>query len=166
MSDYDWSKFCKRIDVNAQADIIYMALATQAGFESWFLRTAEFKAPDDILRRNTEFIKKDDTYRWLWFGYGDDTEERGTILEANGTDLVRFTFAGTCVVSISIKNELGLSIVELLQENIPLDEKSKANWHLGCSNGWTFYLANLKSVLEGGLDLRNKDEKLKRVVNS
>jgi len=42
-----------------------MALATQAGFESWFLRTAEFAAPDKVLRRKTEFIKNDDTYRWL-----------------------------------------------------------------------------------------------------
>jgi hypothetical protein len=119
-----------------------------------------------VLRRKTEFIKNDDTYRWLWFGYGDETEERGTILEANGTDLVKFTFAGTCTVTIAIKQEQGISIVELWQENIPVDDKSKASWHLGCSTGWTFYLANLKSVLEGGLDLRNKNEELKRVVNS
>jgi len=166
MADYDWSKFCRRIDVNADADMIYMSLATQAGLESWFLRTAEFTAPDNVLRRKNEFFKKDDTYRWLWFGYGDETEERGTILEANGTDMVKFTFAGTCEVTISIKNDQGLTVVEITQENIPLDEKSKANWHLGCSTGWTFYLANLKSVLEGGLDLRNKNEALQRVVNA
>jgi hypothetical protein len=32
--------------------------------------------------------------------------------------------------------------------------------------GWTFYLANLKSVLEGGLDLRNKNARLQRLVNA
>lgn len=37
---------------------------------------------------------------------------------------------------------------------------------LGCSNGWTFYLTNLKSVYEGGLDLRNKDEKLSAMINN
>ena len=166
MSDYDWTRFCKRIDVNSPADIIYITLATQAGLESWFLRTAEFTAPDEVIRRKNEFIKKDDTYRWLWFGYNDETEERGTVLEANGTDLIKFTFSGTCTVTITVKPEQGTTIVELWQENIPTDDKSKSSWHLGCATGWTFYLANLKSVLEGGLDLRNKNEELKRVVNS
>jgi hypothetical protein len=32
--------------------------------------------------------------------------------------------------------------------------------------GWVFYLANLKSFPEGGIDLRNKNEKLKSVINS
>jgi hypothetical protein len=166
MSDYDWTKFCKRIDVNSPTDIIYMAIATQAGFESWFLRTAEFTASDGVILKKNEFIKKDDTYRWLWFGYGDETEERGTILEANGTDQIKFTFAENCTVTITIKPEQGTTIVELWQENIPTDDKSKSSWHLGCSIGWTFYLANLKSVLEGGIDLRNKNEALRRVVNS
>jgi hypothetical protein len=30
-----------------------------------------------------------------------------------------------------------------------------------CQLGWTFYLANLKSVIEGGVDLRNKNVDLK-----
>ena len=30
------------------------------------------------------------------------------------------------------------------------DDASRANYHLGCLTGWTFYLANLKSILEGG----------------
>jgi len=54
----------------------------------------------------------------------------------------------------------------LWQENIPTDEKAKVSWHLGCATGWTFYLTNLKSILEGGLDLRNKDELLTNVVNA
>lgn len=166
MSTYDWTKFCRRIDVNAPADVIYKLIATQAGMESWFLRLSEFTKPDNTLRNSDEFIKKDDTYRWLWHGYGDDMEERGTILEANGTDQIKFTFAGTCVVTISIKAEQETNVVELWQENIPTDDKSKANWHLGCSVGWTFYLANLKSLLEGGIDLRNKKEALKNVVSS
>jgi hypothetical protein len=37
---------------------------------------------------------------------------------------------------------------------------------VGCGEGWTFYLTNLKSILEGGVDLRNKEMKLKNVINS
>lgn len=32
--------------------------------------------------------------------------------------------------------------------------------------GWTFYLTNLKSILEGGFNLRNKNNKLGDVVNT
>jgi uncharacterized protein YndB with AHSA1/START domain len=166
MSDYDWSKFCKRIDIKAPAEAIHKAWTTQAGLEGFFLRTAEFTNPEGRIRRKHESIEKGDAYRWLWHGYDDDTEERGTILEANGTDKLQFTFAGQCTVTISITKEQNENIVTLWQGNIPTDEKSKTNWHLGCSNGWAFYLTNLKSILEGGLDLRNKDELLKNVVNA
>ena len=56
--------------------------------------------------------------------------------------------------------------MELTQEKIPLDEESKVNYHLGCMEGWTFYLANLKSILEGGIDLRNKNVNLTKVINA
>jgi hypothetical protein len=69
-------------------------------------------------------------------------------------------------VRIQIKTEEDTSIVELLQYDIPVDEKGKVNFHLGCAEGWVFYLANLKSVLEGGIDLRNKNEKFKKMINS
>lgn len=96
--------------------------------------------------------------------------EFGEIVEVNGTDLIKFTFGGASAanmtVSVTIKNEEGEKIVELTQENIPEDEDGKTKYHLGCMEGWTFYLANLKSILEGGIDLRNKNEKLQKVINS
>ncbi|RZK15239.1 MAG: SRPBCC domain-containing protein, partial [Pedobacter sp.] len=55
---------------------------------------------------------------------------------------------------------------ELTQKNIPTDENSKRNIRLGCHNGWSFYLINLKSVFEGGLDLRNKDNRFKPMLNN
>ena len=69
-------------------------------------------------------------------------------------------------MSVSITAEDGVTVVELVQENIPIDDLSRVNYHLGCLTGWTFYLANLKSVLEGGIDLRNKNQNLLKVINS
>jgi uncharacterized protein YndB with AHSA1/START domain len=166
MQAYDWTQFARRIDTKASVETVYKAISTPAGFECWFLRLAEFTTLTGRLRRKHEALEKGDTYRWLWHGYADETEEKGTILNANGQDTVEFTFAGSCTVTITVSKEQGETIITLCQKNIPVDEKSKANWHLGCSTGWTFYLANLKSVLEGGLDLRNKDEMLKNVVNA
>ena len=92
--------------------------------------------------------------------------EEGTILDCNGKDFLKFSFgkAGNC--SITIKEEMGETIVELLQDNIPTDEHGMQYWHLGCKTGWTFYLANLKSILEGGKDLRNKNALLQNVLNA
>ncbi|MOA18137.1 hypothetical protein D3C78_1384290 [compost metagenome] len=102
----------------------------------------------------------------MWFGYDDETIERGQVLEVNGKDFLKFTFGKAGVVSVELKQEEGETVVEITQSEIPTDERSKVYYHLGCSEGWTFYLANLKSVTEGGIDLRNKNEKIKRVVSS
>jgi hypothetical protein len=105
-------------------------------------------------------------YQWLWHGWGDDTVEHGEILDCNGKDHFRFSFgkAGDCTVTI--KQEEGQTVVELLLDNIPDDEQGRQYYQLGCKTGWTFYLANLKSLLEGGIDLRNRDLKLKNVINA
>lgn len=76
----------------------------------------------------------------------------------------RFGDAGNCTVTI--KEEEGQHIAELVQDNIPDTEEARHSWHLGCKTGWTFYLTNLKCLLEGGPDLRNKNINLKRVITS
>lgn len=166
MQEYDWSRFTKRININAPKDKIYKAWTTQKGMEDWFLRLAEFRSPNGNVRQPDETVAKDDFYRWRWFGYPDEVEEASVIKGVNGKDLLQFGFAKTCTVTVAIKEENGETIVELTQDNIPLDETSKVNYHLGCMEGWTFYLANLKSVMEGGIDLRNKNPELTKVVNS
>ena len=102
----------------------------------------------------------------MWYGWCDDVVEKGKILEANGKDFIKFTFGKAGIVNVQIKTEENETIVELTQEEIPVDEESKFNFYVGCGEGWTFYLANLKSILEGGIDLRNKNIKLTRVINS
>ena len=166
MLGYDWSRFSARIDVRSSVENVYAAWTTRVGLERWFLRVAEFTMPNGGMRDHTAAIQAGDRYRWLWHGYDEATVERGLIEGANGRDSLQFTFAGRCLVSVNMTIEEGLTIVELRQENIPVDEDSRANYHLGCMTGWTFYLANLKSILEGGIDLRNKNEKLRKLVNA
>lgn len=166
MENYRWSKFIKRITVKAEPAEIYKAWATPAGLEKWFLRKAAFTTDDGGICEKESYIQKDDTYEWLWHGYPDFTLEKGKILEANGKDFLQFTFTGGCIVSISVKAEEDEIIVELTQENIPDDKNPKTNLYVACGEGWTFYLTNLKSVLEGGIDLRNKNADIKSVVNS
>ncbi len=162
---YDWSRFVVRININAAPKTLYDAWATRSGIENWFLRFSEYKKADGTLRGAKEQIEKGDTYKWLWHGWPDETVEHGTILDCNGTDFIKFSFgkAGDCSVTIKKEEE---TIIDLVQNNIPTDDQGKHYWHLGCKTGWTFYFANLKSILEGGIDLRNKNEQLKNVINS
>lgn len=165
-STQDWGRFIVRININAPQEKLYQAWATRAGMEYWFLRLSEYKKPDGSLRKPEEQVEKGDSYKWLWHGWPDDTVEHGEILESNGKNLFKFSFgkAGNCTVRIY--EDAGETIVELVQDNIPVDEKSMQYYHLGCKTGWTFYLANMKSLYEGGIDLRNKNEKLQEVLNS
>ncbi len=117
-----------------------------------------------------QFAEAGDKYTWLWLGYGDDTDENGKVLQANGTDCFEFTFnskgRNDMKVKVNLVEEKGEIRVNVHQYKIPEDDHSKAWYFVGCGEGWTFYLANLKSILEGVIDLRNKNEAITRVVNS
>jgi len=163
---YDWSRFVQRVNIKASISTLYAAWATQQGLESWFLRSAIFTTPGKVQRPAGSFVQAGDTYAWLWHGYDDTTTEHGEILAANGENRLKFIFGKAGIVTVSIYEEQGETIVELKQEEIPTDEKCKAYFHIGCSTGWVFYLANLKSILEGGIDLRNRNIALQRVITA
>lgn len=160
----DWTSFRRRITVNYPTRAIYEAWAIPSQIERWFLRSAEYVAFDGSPRDRDLEVEAGDTYLWRWHGYLDDVSESGRIIEANGIDRFVFSFTGECIVSVDIRNESGETIVELTQSKIP-DDKDHGIY-VDCSYGWTFYLGNLKSVLEGGIDLRNKNVEVKNVINS
>ena len=166
MSTIDWSKFVTRINIGAPAEAIYRMWATRGGMESWFVRLSEYKDKDGVERGPEEEVTIGDTYKWHWFGYDDTAVEHGKILELNQKDHFRFSFGKAGNVTVKITEEDGEHIVELTQEDVPTDEKGIYNFHVGCKAGWTFYLANLKSILEGGIDLRNKKVRQKEMLNS
>jgi len=165
-TSYDWGRFIVRININTPTQKLYDAWATRSGIEHWFLRVSEYKKPDGDLRHNHEHVEAGDTYKWLWHGWPDETVEYGTIIEANGRDFFKFSFgkAGNCTVKIF--RDIGETFVEITQDNIPDDDHGRYYWHLGCKTGWTFYLANMKSLYEGGIDLRNKNELLQGLINA
>jgi uncharacterized protein YndB with AHSA1/START domain len=166
MDTNHWTKFTKRIFIETDAQEIYNAWTTQEGLEKWFLRKAEFTTADNKLRERKSSVLKGDSYVWRWHGYHDGAFEQGKVLDANGTDFFQFTFTADCIVTVSIETEHGQNVVVLTQENIPIDENPLSNLFVACGEGWTFYLTNLKSILEGGIDLRNKKNYLINVINS
>jgi uncharacterized protein YndB with AHSA1/START domain len=166
MGNYNWREFVKRITIHTEPSAIYNAWTTQEGLEGWFLSLAEFKSPQGVIRKRKEEFKQGDRYRWLWFGYDDTFAEENEIISVNGKDKVDFVFSGGCVVAVTVKQEDGETICELRQTMPMEDESLQQHFFIECGKGWDFYMTNLKSILEGGVDLRNKNKKIQNVINA
>jgi len=168
--EYNWASFKKRIDIDAPIERVYQMWATRNGMEKWFLRQCAYHGLDGALLTGDALVSEGDGFDWLWHGWPDNEAHKGKILSANGNDSLSFTFghqaAPDMVCAVRIYTEQNTTICELVQNNIPVDDKNKSAYHLGCSLGWAFYMTNLKSILEGGIDLRNKNVDLKGVLNA
>ncbi len=145
---------------------VYEAWATRAGLESWFLRKAEFKSPEGKIRDGNSAVQVGDTYAWFWHGHPDTAAEYGVVTEANGKDCFAFVMGKAGVVTIQLTDHGNETEMVLTQSDIPTDEAGKSHYHVGCSSGWAFYHGNIKSILEGGMDLRNKNPDYTNVINS
>lgn len=164
MKNFDWSSFTKRVYIKVNIIEVYNAWTKSDKLEKWFLSKASFFLKENKRILKDTNIKDNNLYNWTW--YAQNTSEKGKILKANGKDLIEFTFAGNCKVQVKLIQDGEFTLVELTQKEIPTDEPSKQNIRLGCAFGWSFYLLNLKSYLEGGIDLRNKNTSLKNLINN
>ncbi len=149
-----WNSFTKKIHIKAPIELLYQSWTTEEGICSWFLRNAIYEREGTRIAKDS-LIQEGDLYTWKWHNW--DGEEKGKIIKVNGTDLVQFSFAGAGVVTVTLEQKENAVLLSLTQSNIPLDEKSKLEIFYGCSNGWTFWLANLKAYLEHGI-LLNETE--------
>ena len=164
MENFDWTSFTKKIAIKARLSDIYNAWTKSNELEKWFLEKATFfNSQEDAISKYINATAQI-TYEWLWFLYPDPM--KGQVKAANGKDYLQFTFEGECLVDVKLTEANGYTIVELRHHNIPTDDQSKQFIRLGCSNGWAFYLTNLKAVYEGGIDLRNKDKNLPPMINN
>ncbi len=158
----DWTSFTLNIGVKSTLKEMNDAWTKSEKIEQWFLATCEYFDGNQSINKSKN-VEADNTYEWTWFLY--DILEKGTVTEANGKDFIQFTFAGDCLVDIELIQKGDYVLVTLTQKDIPTDEKSKFNIRIGCMQGWTFYLVNLKSFYETGYDLRNRTPELKGINN-
>ncbi len=159
MEKLHWNSFTKKIYIHESIEKLYNLWATTEGITSWFLKSAKYRTPDGTVRKPSEPIQKGDTYTWRWHNW--DGKEEGYVLEANGKDYIEISFESS-KVSIQLKERNNVTIVILTQYEIPVDEESKLRVHYGCSNGWTFWLANLKAYVEHAILLNETEIDLQK----
>jgi uncharacterized protein YndB with AHSA1/START domain len=164
MKNFDWTRYTKKIAVKAPIHQVYAAWTTAEELERWFLEEVKFYDGANSIVEKQAHTEKGTAYKWKWHLYDDLM--KGKVLEANGKDFLQFTFEGETIVDVKLTTDRDYTIIELTHRNIPTDDESKQYIRLGCASGWTFYLINLKSVYEGGLDLRNMDEQLHVMINN
>jgi uncharacterized protein YndB with AHSA1/START domain len=123
---------------------------TKSGeLEKWFLTSADFVPSSNIQRGKDESCQPEDNY---WFKWKDGSTETG-IIESVSESSLRFSFGSDVSVEVQIE-EGERTLVLLTQLHEATDEETKQRTYTSCLQGWTFYLTNLKSVLEAGNDLR------------
>ncbi len=163
MTQNDWTTFTKKIKINSTIENVYKHWVIPELLCIWFLKDVSIKHKNGHIKNTSEKVEVGDKYTWRWHNY--DGEENGTIINANEKDTLEFTFANeTTKVKVTLTETTDQVLVELTQYNIATDDNTKFNIFYGCSNGWTFWLANLKAYLEHGIllhetELGNLDDK-------
>ena len=148
----EWSSFRRAIYIRGSQQELYNMWATQQGLEKWFLMEAPYQSEGGHMRKPGECCQSGDSYRWKWHNW--DGEHTGKVIEANGTDKLVMEFS-PAEIEIRIYPGREMMCVDLFQYNMPVDDENKYNIFHGCSNGWTFWLANLKAVAEHGISLND-----------
>lgn len=139
----EWTHFNRNIRIKAPMANVYQAWVDIELLQTWFLKEVEITG-----RTGENICRKADKVKWTWNNADFTTEIE--MLEANGVDLLKFTFGHGMEVEIRLELEDEWTVLKLNQTKIPTDEASKFNFFAGCRGGWTFWLANLKCFLEYG----------------
>ncbi len=160
MKSLNFSSFTKKIYIHSDLNTLFDLWTTSEGLCSWFLSKAEFNRSQNLINTN-ETIATGDHYTWFWHNW--DGNEQGEVLEVVPNSLVKFTFAGGNDLLITFEQKDNAVLLSLTQSKIPTDDKSKHEIYFGCSNGWTFWLTNLKAYVEHGILLNERNVDLRGI---
>jgi uncharacterized protein YndB with AHSA1/START domain len=153
--NFNHNSFIRKIYINKNINEVYKMIVLPERISKWFIDKAEYTSAQKTFRNENEEARQGDKYKWLWNYKNFSTE--GEILESEKDKIFKFTFGSAGIVTITLKEgEKNKTLVELKQENFP-GEKYDEYAYINCYVCWTFYLLNLKSVMEKAFDLRDRD---------
>ena len=140
---YNWKEFTIQAAFKGTPEKLFKMWTEPKLLCKWFLVGAKVE------------LKTGGDYTFMWVM---DAMERGKVIAVRKYSFFSFTFAGgKC--DVKFRKSGKDCLVVLRQYGIPVDERHKVGTHMSCQIGWTFFFANLKSVLESGTDLREFNPK-------
>ncbi len=135
--------------VRAPPRKVFRAITDPKRITRWFADRAELSA------------RKGGRYRFEWT---DGPTHAGTLLEFVRGETVTFAWtwpgleaAGTTRLKLAVAPKGRGTIVRLTHSRLPAGRKWDALF-VGSVWGWTYFMMNLKSVLETGHDLRSRHD--------
>lgn len=156
MSDqaYSWDRFRLEVFIRCQPEQAFQAWGSSQGIKAWFRNDVRVNRNGAEVIGPISFRAGDEIQ---WADYEGQDLAPSKILEVRENTFIKQTFDSKSVVLTNeFKRLEGGTLLTLTQENMPTDPNGIAAWHLTCCAGWTFFLTNLKSVLEHGTDLREQ----------
>ena len=136
-----FDSFQLRILVDKPVDEVFWAWANVEAVSRWFVKAEYAPAP----------VNEGSRYRWTW---AEGTVEEGEFTQVEPAHILAFTFSDHASVVVRFGEVDGRCKVQLEQHHTHDREEERQSFYVSCLQGWTFYLTNLKSVLESGNDLR------------
>lgn len=178
-TDRDWLGFTQAIHVSCAAAAAWRAVSTPEGLERWFLLRAEATTADGRALPRDRALEQGACLRLTWPSVAQadaagrvmpgEVSEDDEVLRAEPPQRIRLSwFEGKGWVEFRIAPRPdGRVTVELEQRMHPAgDFRQLESAYVGCHAGWAFFLANLKCVLEHGIDLRERAPDRRGLVNA
>ncbi len=160
--NFNMDEFTHAIYLKAPLEKVYEYTATPSGSIKWFIGKAKYFYKDKNIRLGNEYVQKGDSFLWTWLN--KDLELKGIITEAEKNKVIQFTFSPLYLVTLKFHAEKDKTKLTLTQE---YQESASKNdfYYINCCMRWIFFLTNLKSVIENGIDLREKEASDETLVN-
>ena len=130
--------------IKAPISEVFDAISDSQTLARWFLKSAEIEH------------KKGGKYSFAWLGV--DFKQDGNVLDFKEDKKLVIDWASAgedSVVTFTTKKEGADTLLTLVHSGFRDNERRYMSLA-----GWTYYLMNLKSVLENGKDLRHKKDNI------
>ena len=160
--NFNMSSFTHGIYLNSPVEKVFVFAATPSGIVKWFIGKAKYYYKDMNIRLGNEFVKKGDSFLWTWLN--KDLELKGIVTESVENKTFQFTFSPLYIVTLNFYSQNNKTKLTLTQEYQESATRNDFNY-INCCTCWVFFLTNLKSVIENGIDLREKDINDEMLVN-
>jgi uncharacterized protein YndB with AHSA1/START domain len=148
----DWTQFKLHVSIDATPARVLESWMTSAGMESFFVEMMQITRPDAALLEGDAQAQAGDHFIWRWnSGYCI----RGEYLTVIPGSEVVFTFDES-KVRIAVSPYLNGTLLELQQFDIPDTPEDRMHIHANCRGAWVYFMTVLKTLLEHGVDGRDK----------
>ena len=161
-NNFNSERFHHSILLNKAAGEVFALFGLAGGLEKWFQCETIFTATDKAARKPGEMIQKDDSFYWKWLA--KDFSIEGKVINVTPGISAEFTFGSLFNIKMSAAAQNGRTLFTIEQWYTNGAIKNDFAY-INCCTCWIFFLTNLKSVLEHGIDLRETTSTDEALVN-